>query len=167
MDLPFLIRGVGVVIFAAAAVSDYRTRRAPNDLWLAIAALGVVALALELRSASARLEIVTGVALCTLLLSAIAVSAHSNGYIGGADGKAIMVLPIIFPHPPGQAFQSGVLHTLTLGVEAAIWVWIGTAIAAVWYSTVVQHENSPDGIPFLVPMFSGILSLFAISIFVI
>jgi len=108
IDVPFLIRGGGVLLFGWAALMDWRHRRVQNHVWGLIATLGVIAL----------------------------------------------------------AFRSTVPGTLTQGVEGAMWVWIGTAIAGVWY-TGILHDEGEDHIPFLVPMFAGILSLFAIALFVI
>lgn len=165
MDLPFLIRAVGVPVFAYAAVSDWKHRRAPNYLWGLLTALGVIALALEVAQDPNRIAIAAGVLVSTIMVSAISISGWCYGYIGGADAKAGVVIPIIFPHVPLQSFESTVFGTFTQGVEAVGWVFTGTAIAAVWYTTLIEKKEG--GFPFLVPLFAGILSLFFVSIFVI
>ena len=165
MDVPFLIRGGGVLLFGYAALMDWRYRRVQNHVWLSIATLGVIALLLELRTAADPVAIVGGVAVAVFAIGMLAVTGFANGMIGGADAKAAMVLPVIFPHLPGDAFRNTVSGTLTQGVEGVIWVWIGTAIAGVWY-TAFLNDESEDGIPFLVPFFAGVVSLFFISVFV-
>lgn len=162
MDVPFLIRCVGVLLFGYGAVCDWRYRRAPNLVWGLIAALGVSAVALEAARDPNRLAIVAGIGLCLSVTSALAIIAFSQGWIAGADAKAVMVLPIIFPHLPDEALQEYVFGVLTQGIEVVIWVWVGTAIAGLWFARPTVEEKYKDGIPFLVPLLAGILGLFLI-----
>ncbi len=183
IDVPFLIRGGGVLLFAFAALMDWRYRRVQNHVWGLIATLGVIALLLELIEASNRLAITIGVVLCTLLVSTFALFAFSTGWVGGADAKAAIVLPIIFPRFPGQPIEdsvyifflhfpwqpagNGVFTALTQGVEVGMWVCLATGIARTWYILRMRIHGNDAPIPFLVPMFAGILSLVAIALFVI
>ena len=160
MDVPFLIRGGGLVLFAYAAVCDYRYRRAPDLVWGLIAALGIGALSLELQTASSPTTIVIGIILSTILVSSVAIASWQSGWIGGADAKAAIVLPIIYPHLPGVAFEEHVFGVLTQGLEVVIWVWAATAIAGLWFSRPSVDERYQDGIPFLIPLFVGVTALF-------
>lgn len=163
-SLPFLIRATTLLVFAYVAISDVRSRTAPNRAWTALAIVGALALALELVNTTDRLATVAAVAGVVLIISSIAIVGYQQGLIGGADAKASMVIPIVFPHLPGEAFRKGVFGMLTQGVEVVIWVWIGTAIVGLWWPlSDWVFDADHDGIPVLLPIFIAIVALFAVA----
>lgn len=98
LDLLRLFAGVAVLSFAS--YTDWRWRRAPNVLWLLLAAIGVVALgaqiALEPDTLTARwpfLVFIPGFALVIYGLWYFGLIA------GGADAKALMAIGVLAPFP--------------------------------------------------------------------
>jgi Flp pilus assembly protein protease CpaA len=159
MDLPFGLRIVCLVLFGMGAWSDLRSRSAPNSLWLTVGAAGVLALAAEAVGAGA--SILIGLVPLVGTLWALSFASFNMGFIGGADAKAVMVLPIAFPRVPGATPQSTIFGTLLQGSEAVMWVWIGTAVAGcAWVALDRLAGRDGEGLPFLVPLFLGVITAF-------
>jgi prepilin peptidase CpaA len=83
--LQILILVFGICIFAVAAYTDFRTRRIPNELIVAVLALAAFRMALSLDPASAFYTLVANAALfvATFLL-------FWRGLLGGGDVKLMV-----------------------------------------------------------------------------
>lgn len=93
----------GALVFSYASLTDLRTRRVDNRVWLAAGALGAVLLLVEL--------VAVGFPQPLLLLSIPIVCGlayllyHTGLLFGGADAKALMALAVLIPFHRGlEAF---------------------------------------------------------------
>ena len=91
---------VGVTLLAFAAYTDWRWRRAPNALWVAMALAGVLLLAVEaaldwalFASRLPYLGFIVGFAAAIYAFWWLGLIA------GGADAKALMALGVLLPFP--------------------------------------------------------------------
>lgn len=150
-----LLRGLAALVYAGAAAHDVRTRRAPDAAWIAIATLGIAALAIE----AATLGTIVGVVLLVVVVAIATTVGFSRGFIGGADAKAAMVLPIAFPRLPGTDPASGVFGTLHQGFEVLMVVCAVAGLVGLAISSVGGDDIDERGIPFLVPIFAGVVAL--------
>lgn len=97
-DLARLFVGAGLLAFAS--YTDWRWRRAPNLLWLVMAAAGVLTLGADALADWAAVR-----AAWPYLLAAplFAVAMYACWYVGliagGADAKALMAIAILVPFP--------------------------------------------------------------------
>jgi prepilin peptidase CpaA len=84
------VLAAAVVIFAIVAYQDVRTRRIPNALSLAIAALGLarIALAAELIDAGYTLA-------AAVIIFAITLALFQRGAIGGGDAKILTAAALL------------------------------------------------------------------------
>lgn len=98
LDLLRLFAGAAVLSFAA--YTDWQWRRAPNVLWILLAAFGAVLLAVE-----AALDVEGFLARWPYLVFVPAFAALIYGLwwfgliAGGADAKALMALGVLLPFP--------------------------------------------------------------------
>lgn len=98
LDLIRLFSGVSLLGFAS--YTDWKWRRAPNVLWLAMAGIGIGVLGIELTldpsGTLARWPYLAG----ALALMALVYGLWWVGLIaGGADAKALMALAVLLPFP--------------------------------------------------------------------
>lgn len=113
---------VALPLYGLAAVFDVRTRRIPNWVW------GIGLLACLVRGVTA-VSVVEGVG-----LFAVGWIAWYFGEMGGADVKALGLLPLAIPASWPVAFGAGYL------------------ITAAGFVALDREE-----IPFLVPIFAGVV----------
>ena len=112
------VLAAAVVIFAIVAYQDVRTRRIPNALSLAIAALGLarIALASELIDAGYTLA-------AAVIIFAITLALFQRGGIGGGDAKILPATALLIGHRELLGFLflmslcGGVLALATLAAE--------------------------------------------------
>jgi len=83
-----------IPLLTFAAIEDIRRKEVPNRVW--VLSLGLMPLTL-LRLLSAGLHLVYVIQ--TLLTFVLVMLAFQAGLIGGADGKAIMMLALLYPLP--------------------------------------------------------------------
>lgn len=90
----------GVTLLAFASYTDWKWRRAPNVLWLLVAAVGVVALAgdvaLDPAGVWARWPYLVFVPAFVALIYGL---WYFGLLAGGADAKALMALGVLLPFP--------------------------------------------------------------------
>lgn len=95
---------VGVSLLGFASYTDWRWRRAPNLLWLLMAAAGALLL-----TAEAATDVPAFLARWPYLAAAVALAALVYGLwwvgliAGGADAKALMALALLVPYPVSLA----------------------------------------------------------------
>lgn len=147
---------VGAAVYAAAALDDLGTRSAGNGYWAALFLIGLLQLAVVQPSVGTMF----GLAIVTTTVGAVAIDCWRRGLIGGADAKAVVVLPIVFPRSPGSDLRRSVLGTLLQGFEVAMVVsavagFVGLGIIA----AANRRDVDLDGVPFLVPIFCGVVAL--------
>jgi len=112
------VLAAAVVIFAIVAYQDVRTRRIPNALSLAIAALGLarIALASELIDAGYTLAAV-------VIIFAITLALFQRGAIGGGDAKILTAAALLIGYRELLSFLflmslcGGALALATLAAE--------------------------------------------------
>lgn len=142
-----LLRLLAVPAFAWAAYRDIRTRRVTNRLWVPLAALGVLALALdfagglpagpfERRITFVRIGVSVGV------VAPLGYIFYRLGGFGGADAKAVLVLALLFPLYPVYFLPNASLplEEATLGVFS-LTVFSNTVIAGVLYPVALSGRN--------------------------
>lgn len=118
-----ILRLLVVPVFAYAAWTDQRTRRVKNSVWTVVAAIGVLALTVDLwtilsspGSQLAPFAIRTGVSV--VLMTALGFGFWMFGAFGGADAKAMMALSVAYPVFPTYQLLGTVFptHTTPFGV---------------------------------------------------
>lgn len=117
-------------LWAYAAYKDSKTRHCPNWVWFAIVAIELPVVAYHVYQG---LSIVS-IGLSVAFLSAFGLITYQLNMIGGADAKAFLVLGFAFP---------------TLGFSIFVYTTVTTAVYAIL--------NQEETMPFLVPLFAGIL----------
>ena len=155
------LRVLALAIFGYAAWSDLRLRSCPNGVWVVLLAVGIIALAIDATVTSSG-TVFASAAVIFIAISALSISAFGQGWIGGADAKAAMSIPILYPKPPGLRPEETLSAALGQGVEIIVWLWIVTAVLGLAWP-VTRRLNigaESDGIPFLVPLFGAILTLY-------
>jgi len=146
---PDLLRLLVVPALGWAAYSDLRTRRVSNDLWLPLAALGVLALAWDAWLAWGTFAVrplAVRAAVSVALVVPIAYGFWLIGGFGGADAKAFMVLALVFPtyptfYLPGVALP---VHATTLGVFS-LTVLTNTVLVGAGYPAALGVRNLLSG----------------------
>lgn len=103
---PDLLRLLALPAFAWVALEDIRTRRVPQWVWMPLVGLALVALAWEGRRAAAAgnpvwaVEFLVPAAVSIGIVVPIAYLFWWLGLFGGADGKALLVIAVLFPTVP-------------------------------------------------------------------
>lgn len=91
---------VGVAVLSFAAYTDWQWRRAPNVLWLLLAGLGAVLLAVETALDPAAMAARWPYLAFVPAFAAIVYALWWFGLIaGGADAKALMAIGVLLPFP--------------------------------------------------------------------
>jgi preflagellin peptidase FlaK len=151
---PDLLRLLAVPAFAWASYRDLAVRRVPNRLWVALAAVGVLATGWE----AVALGVFTGpytvlerlfvlrVVLSVGVLVPFAYLVWWVGGFGGADAKALMTLAVLLPTYPtyevaGVLFPAG---PAALGVFS-LSVLTNTVLVAALYPLGLVAANLADG----------------------
>lgn len=124
MDVAAATAICSLPVWGYVAVSDLRTRRAPNAAWVVLAALGLTSFLANLSIGRAA-AVGYGIA----LLVPASAYLYTSGRMGGADAKALSVLPLLYPH--------AVLHIV-----------LGTAILSMPWVVSDEHRV----IPLLAPL---------------
>ena len=88
-----------MAILGYACLTDWKVRRAPNELWIALGAIGVVLDAIEFWAGDFNylyiVFLIIGVGFIYVLVYVI----FKVGGFGGADAKALIAIAIVFPFP--------------------------------------------------------------------
>ncbi len=146
-----LLRLLAVPVFAWAAYRDVATRRVPNETWLPLVAVGLLALALDgLQVLSAdpyRQQLfAVHVAVSVGIVAPLGYLFWRLGGFGGADAKAMMVLALLFPEFP-QFFLPGEVLPLVrppLGVFS-LTIVSNTVLVGLAYPVVLAARNAVAG----------------------
>lgn len=157
LDPSLLLRAAGFVVFAAVAASDLRTRKAPNEAWATLLFIGGLALLTD----GFLLPEVIGLGIVVTFVSAVALVAFRHRAIGGADAKALMVLPIVFPRLPTREMWNGVFGALLQGLEVVVVVSVAAGLVGLAWQLGRARLDVDDGkeVPFLVPIFVSVAVL--------
>jgi preflagellin peptidase FlaK len=146
-----LLRLLAVPAFAWAAYRDIRTRRVPNKLWVPLAALGVLTLALDFSSGLPadqfdRQLVYLRVGVSVAMVAPLGYIFYRIGGFGGADAKAVLVLALLFPLYPVYFLPDAALpiHEATLGVFS-LTVFSNTVLAGVCYPVALSLRNLLSG----------------------
>lgn len=159
LTLQLGLRVIAVVWFAAAAVADLRTRTVPNAIWVILLAIGAFGLWAD---GFGPVEL-AGVAIVVATVSAGAITAFARGWIGGADAKALMLIPVVFPRVPTRDIWTGVLGPLLQGFEVVIVVFTVAGLVGLAWQLALSRASDrrrDRGVPFLVPVCVSVVALF-------
>lgn len=129
MDAATAIRLCSLAFWGYAAYSDYTTQRAPNWVWAGVASLGVLAFAAVPPTGADLAGAVGG----ALALYPGAAYLYARGDLGGADVKALAVIPLAYP--------SSVLAILAASAVAVV---------------PAARALGTDPLPALVPLAAGV-----------
>ena len=146
-----LLRLLAVPAFAWAAYRDVRTRRVTNKLWVPLAALGVLALALDFSNGLPaepfeRQITFVRIGVSVGIVAPLGYIFYRLGGFGGADAKAVLVLALLFPLYPVYFLPNASLplEEATLGVFS-LTVFSNTVIAGVLYPVALSTRNLLTG----------------------
>lgn len=154
-----MIMVLALIVLASAAVSDLREREAPNRAWIALFALGVAGLWLH----DVGLAQLIGLGIVVSFVAFVSITAFLRQWIGGADAKAAMVLPVAFPRLPNREVADGVFGAFTQGFEVLMLVCIVAGLVGLaWQYRLDEEANR--GVPFLVAIFAGALAVVALPV---
>jgi preflagellin peptidase FlaK len=146
-SVPDLLRLVAIPVLGWAALSDVRTRRVPNRLWLPLVALGVVLLVWDLLAhlppagfEDRRVLLRIGVSL--LFVVPFSYLFWRMGGFGGADAKALIALAVLLPTYPIYFLPTTALPLVAapLGVFSFT-VLTNTVVVAVAYPLALGARN--------------------------
>ncbi|ELY59486.1 peptidase A24A prepilin type IV [Natronococcus amylolyticus DSM 10524] len=132
--VPDLLRLLAVPVFGLAAVRDVRTRRISSSLWIPLALLGGVLLlwdALVARAAGPAVwqsEFLVPAAISLGFVVPFAYLCWWFGAFGGADGKALLVLALLFPTTPQYVLGSWTIPVAASPVGAFSFVILTNAV---------------------------------------
>ncbi|WP_142860951.1 prepilin peptidase [Salinigranum halophilum] len=148
---PDLLRLVAIPVLGWAALSDIRTRRVPNRLWLPLAGLGIALLLWDLLAHLPPTTFDDRLFLVQVGVSVVFVVPFSYlfwriGGFGGADAKALIALALLLPTYPVYFLPSTALPL----VEAPLGVFsftilTNTVVVAVVYPLVIGVGNLLSG----------------------
>ena len=147
---PDLLRLLAVPVFAWAAVRDVRTRRVPNEAWLPLLVVGVLALAWDawlLADAAGfrRRLFALRVVLSLGLVAPLGYVFWRLGGFGGADAKAVITIAVLLPVYPVFYVGGGYpVHEAPLGVFS-LTVLSNTVLVGLAYPVVLALRNLPRG----------------------
>jgi preflagellin peptidase FlaK len=146
-SVPDLLRLVASPVLGWAALSDIRTRRVPNRLWLPLAGLGVVLLIWDLLARLPPTTLDDRLFLVQVGVSVLFVVPFSYlfwrlGGFGGADAKALIALALLLPTYPVYFLPSMALPLVEapLGVFSFT-VLTNTVVVAVVYPLAIGARN--------------------------
>lgn len=134
MDVAAATAICSLPVWGYVAVSDLRTRRAPNAAWVVLAALGVASFL-----AHPSLGRAAAVAYGLALLVPASVYLNRSGRMGGADAKALSVLPLLYPY-------------------AVLPIVLGTAILSMPWVVSDEHRVIPLLAPLTGAVFLAVLT---------
>jgi preflagellin peptidase FlaK len=149
-SVPDLLRLLAVPVLGWAAWRDVKIRRVPNSVWVPLALVGLLALALEAHD----LQGAGGYWQLYLLQIAVSLGIVAPfGYLfwwfggfGGADAKALLVLTILFPTYPTFRLAVGTfpLEATPLGVFS-LTILSNTVVMGIAYPLVLALRNALRG----------------------
>ena len=153
-SIPDLLRLVAVPALGWAAWRDIKTRRVPNQAWLPLLGVALLALAVEVwqvwtgatvgyvnqRAYFLRVMISIG------FVVPLAYGFWWIGGFGGADAKALITLAVLFPTFPTYLFPDFALPVVvpTLGVFAMS-VLSNTVVVGLFYPVALTLRNAAGG----------------------
>jgi preflagellin peptidase FlaK len=98
-----VIRVLGVLLFGYAAYNDLENRRVYDNVWLPLVALGLISLSIDViylyMNGFGLMSYLFGVGISVGVVGGIGFVFGVFRLIGGADGKALMVLSVLYPYP--------------------------------------------------------------------
>ncbi len=144
-----LLRLLAVPAFGWVALRDYRTRRVPKRAWYPLLALGVVALALEVGTATSRpgptrlFFLRVGLSLALVPLGYL---FYRLGAFGAADAKAMVALAVLFPTYPSYDLAGTTLPVVASNVGVfSVTVLTDGVLAGALYPLAVGVRNALAG----------------------
>ncbi|MEF8847619.1 MAG: A24 family peptidase C-terminal domain-containing protein [Candidatus Thermoplasmatota archaeon] len=90
----------GIIILSYASITDIKTRTASNYLWVIIAVIGAVLLAVEYLLPQIQLQNLLYLVFIPVMIIMVYVFYQLRLIFGGADAKALMALTILAPLTP-------------------------------------------------------------------
>jgi len=104
-----------VIILGYSCVTDWRSRRAPHELWDIMTAAGVILLLDELIQTGFSVDVLKSFALSFIFIFLIVnfiyyvINYLLKGSFGGADANALLAMSVLFPYYPIIDLSSVVL----------------------------------------------------------
>ncbi|AGB35943.1 A24 family peptidase [Natronococcus occultus] len=149
---PDLLRLCAVPVLGWAAVRDVRTRRIPSTLWIPLALLGAVLLVwdgLLARGVSSTIWQYEFLVPAAISLGFVVPFAYLCWWVGGfgaADGKALLVLALLFPTVPQYAVGTWSLPVATAPLGAfSFTVLTNAVLVALVIPLVLAVHNAASG----------------------
>ncbi|WP_293031512.1 A24 family peptidase C-terminal domain-containing protein [Natronococcus sp.] len=150
--IPDLLRLIAVPVFGWAAVRDVRTRRISSSLWIPLALLGAVLLlwdALAARPAGPAVwqyEFLVPAAISLGFVVPFAYLCWWFGAFGAADGKALLVLALLFPTTPQYVLGSWSIPVATSPLGAfSFTILTNTVLVALAIPLALAARNVATG----------------------
>ncbi|NKE36966.1 peptidase A24 [Natronococcus sp. JC468] len=150
--VPDLLRLLAVPVFGWAAVRDARTRRIPSTLWIPLALLGAVLLVWEGALARGigptvwRYEFLVPAAISLGFVVPFAYLCWWIGGFGAADGKALLVLAVLFPTAPQYGVGSWSVPVATSPLGAfSFTILTNTVLVALAIPFALAARNAAAG----------------------
>ncbi len=117
-----------LVILGYSCITDWKTRRAPGELWDLMTAAGAVLLLFELVQTGFDYEVLKSFAISFIFIFLLVhfiyyfINYAMHGAFGGADANALLALSIMFPYYPILHF-SGITLPLShvSSIDAPFW----------------------------------------------
>ena len=146
---------IAAVMLLYTSYLDMKKREVEDKVWLIFGSIGVVLEIFEVHSGATNLFSL-GIAL--ILGTAIGMGLYFFGFYGGADGKALIVLALLFPRfvPATGIYTIAPLMILTNGI--LISVLLPIAIFILNITRLIRHQPIFDG--FSEPVHRKLLACF-------
>jgi preflagellin peptidase FlaK len=106
---------VCIVILGYSCITDWRSRRAPQELWEIMTAAGVILLLVELIQTGFDYDVLKSFALSFIMIFLLVnfiyyfMNSVLKGAFGGADANALLAMSVLFPYYPILKFAGIVL----------------------------------------------------------
>ncbi|MCD1293688.1 peptidase [Methanocella sp. CWC-04] len=106
-------------ILSYSCVTDWRSRRAPNQLWYVLGGAGIVLGFIEFWVRSFDYYFLIYLAIGVIFIYVLVYVIFRVGGFGGADAKSLIAIAILFPLYP-EVLISGTILPLSTGVRSPI-----------------------------------------------
>lgn len=133
-----VIRLLGVLLFGYAAYNDLENRRVYDNVWLPLVVIGLISLSIDVTylymNGFGLASYLLGVGISVGVVGGIGFVFGVFRLIGGADGKALMMLSLIYPYPllftPVLTLQTGGETSMSL---LSIDIIVNAAVVFIFY----------------------------------
>lgn len=106
-------------ILLYSCTTDWKSRRAPNQLWYILGAAGILLVCAQLLLIDFDLMLIMFLLIGVIFIYVFVYLLFRMGAFGGADAKALIAIAIMFPVPP-DVFLSGLYLPLSEAVRSPI-----------------------------------------------